>query len=126
MKDRNTELLGSWLGEIKLGERKLRPLSIGVATSLKRLGNPVMSNGIDDVNITDMVEVVYIMYCNQEEISVYARKNKDERDEITGMFAIDHLDEIDFAIAEITSSLSRVKVATMESNNSGKETSHVS
>ena len=124
MKDRNTELLGSWLGVVTLGERTLRPIGVGVATSLKALRNPVMSNGDEEVSLTDMVEVAYIMYCNQSEISAYARKEKDQRYEIIGMFAIDHVDEIDLVINEITTSLSRVKIAAMESNNSGKETSH--
>ncbi len=126
MKDRNTELLGSWLGVVTLGERTLRPLGIGLTVVLRRLDNANFSKSDREVEAIDILEIVYVMYLTGKELAEYVAKSKDEREELLALFAAEHAEEIDGVMNVVIESAKRIATATMESNNSGKETSHVS
>jgi hypothetical protein len=126
MKDRNTELLGSWLGVVTLGERTLRPLGIGLTVVLRRLDNANFSKTDREVEAIDILEIVYVMYLTGKELALYVAKTKDEREELLSLFAAEHAEEIDGVMTAVIESAKRIAMATMESNNSGKETSHVS
>lgn len=126
MKDRNTELLGSWLGVVTLGERTLRPLGIGLTVVLRRLDNANFSKTDREVEAIDILEIVYVMYLTGKELALYVAKTKDEREELLSLFAAEHAEEIDGVMTIVIESAKRIAMATMESNNSGKETSHAS
>ena len=126
MKDRNTELLGSWLGVVTLGERTLRPLGIGLTVVLRRLDNANFSKSDREVEAIDILEIVYVMYLTGKELAEYVAKSKDEREGMLALFAAEHAEEIDGVMNIVIESAKRIATATMESNNSGKETSHVS
>jgi hypothetical protein len=126
MKDRNTELLGSWLGVVTLGERTLRPLGIGLTVVLRRLDNANFSKSDREVEAIDILEIVYVMYLTGKELAEYVAKSKDDREGLLALFAAEHAEEIDGVMNIVIESAKRIATATMESNNSGKETSHVS
>ena len=126
MKDRNTELLGSWLGVVTLGERTLRPLGIGLTVVLRRLDNANFSKTDKEVEAIDILEIVYVMYLTGKELAEYVAKSKDQREELLALFAAEHAEEIDSVMNLVIESAKRIATATMESNNSGKETSHAS
>lgn len=126
MKDRNTELLGSWLGVVTLGERTLRPLGIGLTVVLRRLDNANFSKSDREVEAIDILEIVYVMYLTGKELALYVAKSKDDREESLSLFAAEHAEEIDGVMTTVIESAKRIAMATMESNNSGKETSHAS
>jgi len=126
MKDRNTELLGSWLGVVTLGERTLRPLGIGLTVVLRRLDNANFSKSDREVEAIDILEIVYVMYLTGKELAEYVAKSKDDREGLLALFAAEHAEEIDGVMNIVIESAKRIATATMESNNSGKGTSHVS
>jgi hypothetical protein len=126
MKDRNTELLGSWLGVVTLGERTLRPLGIGLTVVLRRLDNANFSKSDREVEAIDILEIVYVMYLTGKELAEYVAKSKDDREGLLALFAAEHAEEIDGVMNIVIESAKRIATATMESNNSGKATSHVS
>jgi len=126
MKDRNTELLGSWLGVVTLGERTLRPLGIGLTVVLRRLDNANFSKSDREVEAIDILEIVYVMYLTGKELAEYVAKSKDEREGLLALFAAEHAEEIDGVMNVVIESAKRIATATMESNNSGKEMSRVS
>jgi len=126
MKDRNTELLGSWLGVVTLGERTLRPLGIGLTVVLRRLDNANFSKSDREVEAIDILEIVYVMYLTGKELADYVVKSKDEREGLLALFAAEHAEEIDGVMNVVIESAKRIATATMESNNSGKGMSRVS
>ena len=126
MKDRNTELLGSWLGVVTLGERTLRPLGIGLTVVLRRLDNANFSKSDREVEAIDILEIVYVMYLTGKELADYVTKSKDEREGLLALFAAEHAEEIDDVMNVVIESAKRIAIATMESNGLGKEMSHVS
>ena len=66
------------------------------------------------------------MYLTGKELALYVAKSKDDREESLSLFAAEHAEEIDGVMTTVIESAKRIAMATMESNNSGKETSHAS
>lgn len=123
MNDRDTNLLESWLGNVTLGERTLRPLGAGQSVVLKRLGN---GHFVDEKepSASDMLEIVMVMYMTGKEISDYIKTKQDQREEMLAVFAAEHVEEIDSVMQTVAQAAARLAVAAMESTGEGKEISH--
>ena len=125
MKERDKVLLKSWLGDIQLDGKPLRPIGAGQAVVLRALGNGCVVDGKEPTP-DDMVEIIMVMSMTRDGISSYIGKDESERESELAKFAAYHIDEIDGVIAQVTESLTRLGNSVMESDSVGKEIRHAS
>jgi hypothetical protein len=125
MNARETKLAGAWLGEIMLGDKPLKPLSLGRLQKLELMKNRCFVDNSSQSEIEAMVEVIYVMAHEAPEVVAYSRKTQSERSDVLSDFAIIHEAEIESVIAQVLESVSRIEAAKMEGTSSGKETRHV-
>lgn len=125
MNERDKTLLKSWMGEIHLDGKPLRPIGAGQAVVLRSLGNALVTDG-EEPKPDDMVEIIMVMAMSRDEISAYIEKTFEDRRKQLSLFAAYHIDEIDGVISKVTESLERLGNATMESDGLGKEIRHAS
>lgn len=125
MKERDKSLLKSWLGEVELDGKPLRPIGAGQAVVLRALGNAFVTEGKES-SPDDMVEIILVMSQTREEMESYLDMEAEARERILAKFAAYHIDEIDSVIAQVAGSLERLGNSVMESDNVGKEIRHAS
>lgn len=125
MKERDKTLLKSWIGQIQLDGKPLRPIGAGQAVVLRALNNGFVTEG-REATADDMVEIILVMSQTREEMSAYIDLDKEARDQTLAKFAAHHIDEIDGVIAQVAQSLERLGQSVMESDNVGKEIRHAS
>jgi len=125
MKERDKTLLKSWLGEVLLDGKSLRPIGAGQAVVLRALGNACVVDS-KEPSPDDMVEIILVMSQTREEMADYIDQDEDGRKRILSKFAAYHIDEIDGVISKVTESLTRLGNSVMESDNVGKEIRHAS
>jgi hypothetical protein len=125
MKERDKTLLKSWLGDIQLDGKPLRPIGAGQAVVLRALGNACVVDG-KEPSPDDMVEIILVMSQTRDEMAAYINQDEDGRKQILAKFATYHIDEIDSVIGKVTESLERLGNSVMESDNVGKEIRHAS
>jgi len=125
MNERDKTLLKSWMGEIHLDGKPLRPIGAGQAVVLRALGNSCVVDGKEPTP-DNMVEIILVMSQTREEMAAYIDKDEEGRKQILSKFAAYHIDEIDGVIAQVTESLTRLGNSIMESDSVGKEIRHAS
>lgn len=124
MNARETKLAGAWLEEIMLGEKPLKPLSLGRLQKLELMKNRCFVDNPSQSEIEAMIEVIYVMVHEATDIVAYSRKTPSERSDVLSDFAIIHEAEIESVIAQVLDAVSRIDAAKMEGTSSGKEMRH--
>jgi hypothetical protein len=124
MNARETKLAGAWLEEIMLGDKPLKPLSLGRLQKLELMKNRCFVENSSQSEIEAMIEVIYVMAHEAPEVVAYSRKTPSERSDVLSDFAIIHEAEIESVIAQVLDAVSRIDAAKMEGTGSGKEMRH--
>lgn len=125
MNARDEKLAGLWIGEIILDGKPLKPLSIGRIQKLQMMKNRCFVEDSEQSEIEAMIEVIYVMAHEAQEVIAYGRKTPQERSEILSDFSILHENEIHEVIAKVLQEVATIEAAKMESMKSGKEMRHV-
>ena len=125
MSERDKQLSKSWLGEILLAGKPLKPLSIGKMQKLELIGNVHFDAASTQSDINGAVEIVYAMTISSESLKEYCRLPEKERKEVLADFALDNEDELESVMEQVNESVKRIEIAKMESASEGKETRHV-
>ena len=115
----------SWLGDIQLDGKPLRPIGAGQAVVLRALGNAFVVEGKES-SPDDMVEIILIMSQSRDDMAAYIDQDEAERKQILAKFAAYHIEEIDGVIGKVTESLERLGNSVMDSDSVGKEIRHAS
>ena len=125
MSERDRKLKSAWLGEIFLMGKPLKQLSFGRLETLETIGNKYFAEDSTQSDMMGMSEIVYSMTLSKDEFLEYANKQPSERATAIREFSIYAEDELQDVIEKVAERVSAKRLATMESDSSGKEIRHV-
>lgn len=125
MSERENILDGAWIESITIGGKKLQPISYGRIKKLQKIGNACFCNDdTDQDDLSAVIEIIYVMTLEPQEVMRYAEKLKNDRDDVLTDFALLHESELTTIIEKILETIKRCGVAKMESQTMGKDHRH--